>query len=133
MPLFLDNHFQDHDVFLHMRTQPIIQFDTHQLEQILINLIDNGLRHSSYAHPHAYVEIEIYRAENDVIIDVLDGGCGVSSANLNRLFNPFLLLLSQAQVWVYIYLNHFAKPIKPVYFIFLSMKNLLSRHCACCR
>ncbi|SNT69314.1 sensor histidine kinase [Psychrobacter sp. LV10R520-6] len=89
MPLFLDNHFQDHDVFLHMRTQPIIQFDTHQLEQILINLIDNGLRHSSYAHPHAYVEIEIYRAENDVIIDVLDGGCGVSSANLNRLFNPF--------------------------------------------
>jgi two-component system sensor histidine kinase PilS (NtrC family) len=89
MPLFLDNHFQDHDVFLHMRTQPIIQFDTHQLEQILINLINNGLRHSSYAHPHAYVEIEIYCAENDVIIDILDDGSGISSANLQRLFDPF--------------------------------------------
>ncbi|WP_201554988.1 sensor histidine kinase [Psychrobacter sp. 72-O-c] len=89
MPLFLNNHFQDHDIFLHMRTQPVIQFDTHQLEQILINLINNGLRHSSYAHPHAYVEIEIYHAENDVIIDVLDGGSGVSSANLNRLFDLF--------------------------------------------
>lgn len=130
MPLFLDNHFQDHDVFLHMRTQPIIQFDTHQLEQILINLINNGLRHSSYAHPHAYVEIEIYCAENDVIIDILDDGSGISSANLQRLFDPFLLLLSQAQGWGYIYLNRFVKPIKPVYFIFRSVKNLLSRHCA---
>lgn len=89
IPLFLDNHFRDHDIFLRMHAQSIIQFDTHQLEQILINLINNGLRHSSYAHPHAYVEIEIYCAENDVIIDVLDGGTGVSTADLEHLFNPF--------------------------------------------
>ncbi|MEC5210388.1 two-component system sensor histidine kinase PilS (NtrC family) [Psychrobacter sp. PL15] len=89
IPLFLDNYFRDHDVFLRMHTQPIILFDTHQLEQILINLINNGLRHSSYAHPHAYVEIEIYCAENDVIVDVLDNGTGVSTTNLLHLFNPF--------------------------------------------
>lgn len=89
IPIFLDNYFREHDVFLRMHTQPIIQFDTHQLEQILINLINNGLRHSSSAHPHAYVEIEIYCAENDVIIDVLDNGNGVSASDREHLFNPF--------------------------------------------
>ncbi|WP_262880625.1 sensor histidine kinase [Psychrobacter sp. ANT_WB68] len=89
MPVFLDNYFQGHDVFLRVNTQPTISFDIHQLEQVLINLINNGLRHSSYAHPHAIVEIEIYCADNDVIIDVLDDGTGVSTADLTHLFNPF--------------------------------------------
>ena len=89
MPEFLTNYFQGHDVFLHSHAQPTISFDPHQLEQIFINLINNGLRHSSYAHPHAVVEIEIYCADNDVIIDVLDDGTGVSTADLTHLFNPF--------------------------------------------
>jgi len=89
MPSFLENYFQGHDIFLRIKTKPIISFDTHQLEQILINLINNGLRYSSYAHPHAYVEIDIYCADNDVIIDILDNGNGVSSGNLELLFDPF--------------------------------------------
>lgn len=89
MPTFLENYFQGHDVFLRVKTQPTISFDTHQLEQVLINLINNGLRYSSYANPHAYVEIEIYCADNDVIIDVLDDGAGVSAESLEHLFNPF--------------------------------------------
>ena len=89
MPSFLENYFQGHDIFLRVKTKPVITFDTHQLEQILINLINNGLRYSSYAHPHAYVEIDIYCADNDVIIDVLDNGDGVSTDNLQLLFDPF--------------------------------------------
>ncbi|MGO2278538.1 MULTISPECIES: sensor histidine kinase [unclassified Psychrobacter] len=89
MPSFLENYFQGHDIFLRVKTKPIISFDTHQLEQILINLINNGLRYSSYAHPHAYVEIDIYCADNDVIIDVLDDGNGVNAENLQLLFDPF--------------------------------------------
>ena len=89
MPVFLDNYFKGHDVFLHVLTQPTISFDIHQLEQVFINLINNGLRYSSYAHPHAFVEIEIYCADNDVIIDVLDGGTGVNADDLISLFNPF--------------------------------------------
>ena len=89
LPTFLDNYFKGHDVFLHLITQPTISFDIQQLEQILINLINNGLRHSSYAHPHAFVEIEIYCADNDVIIDILDGGTGVGADDLQHLFNPF--------------------------------------------
>jgi len=89
MPTFLENYFQEHDVFLRITTQPTISFDTHQLEQVLINLINNGLRYSSYAHPHACVEIEIYCADNDVIIDILDDGLGVNAKDLEHLFNPF--------------------------------------------
>ncbi|WP_394212297.1 sensor histidine kinase [Psychrobacter piscatorii] len=89
MPAFLDNYFQGHDIFLHVKTQPTISFDPHQLEQILINLINNGLRYSSYSHPHAYVEIEIYCADNDVIIDILDNGDGIKTEDLKHLFNPF--------------------------------------------
>ncbi|KRG35552.1 sensor histidine kinase [Psychrobacter sp. P11G3] len=89
MPSFLENYFQGHDIFLRIKTKPIISFDTHQLEQILINLINNGLRYSSYAHPHAYVEIDIYCADNDVIIDILDNGDGINAGNLELLFDPF--------------------------------------------
>ena len=89
MPKFLHNYFQGHDVFLHVNTKNTVSFDTHQLEQVLINLINNGLRHSSYVHPHAFVEIEIYCADNDVIIDVLDDGTGVGTDDLIHLFNPF--------------------------------------------
>ena len=89
MPTFLENYFQEHDIFLRIITQPTISFDTHQLEQVLINLINNGLRYSSYAHSHAYVEIEIYCADNDVIIDILDDGLGVDQKDLKHLFNPF--------------------------------------------
>lgn len=86
---FLDEHFRIHDVFVHATCQPTIFFDPHHLEQILINLINNGLRYSSRSHPHAYVEIEIYCSESDVIVDVLDHGEGVSEQSLAHLFNPF--------------------------------------------
>ncbi len=89
MPDFITNHFSGHDVFLSGKVQPLILFDTHQLEQILINLINNGLRHSSLSHPHAYVEVEIYSSRNDVIIDILDNGTGVKTDDIEHLFEPF--------------------------------------------
>lgn len=89
MPQLLENHFRDHDVLLHIYKQPVIEFDTHQLEQILINLINNGLFYSSLDHPHASVGVEIYCAHDDVIIDVLDDGKGVAADDIEHLFDPF--------------------------------------------
>ena len=86
---FLANHFGSHDVFLDVKASPILYFDPHQLEQILINLINNGLRYSSRSHPHAYVEVEVYTAGNEAMIDVIDEGQGVNPADLPRLFDPF--------------------------------------------
>ncbi|GAA0311881.1 sensor histidine kinase [Psychrobacter aestuarii] len=89
LPEFLKNYFTGHDVFLRCKLCPSIQFDTHQLEQVLINLINNGLRYSSYAHPHACVEIETYCQQNDVIIDILDDGAGIRPQDVEQLFHPF--------------------------------------------
>lgn len=86
---FLKEHFRIHDVFLHAHCQPYIHFDPNQLEQILINLINNGLRYSSRSHSHAYVEIEVYCIKNNVIIDILDNGEGVASQHIASLFDPF--------------------------------------------
>ncbi|MGP4952922.1 sensor histidine kinase, partial [Psychrobacter sp. T6-1] len=89
IPEFIENYFKEHDVFLSIQDQPMIQFDPHQLEQVLINLINNGLRYSSYSHPHAYVKIEIYYINNEIAIDILDDGAGVDLADIEQLFNPF--------------------------------------------
>ncbi len=89
MPEFIANHFSGHDIFLSGEVSAVIHIDTHHLEQILINLINNGLRHSSLSHPHAYVEVEIYERRNDVIIDILDNGAGVKSDDIEHLFEPF--------------------------------------------
>ncbi|WLP95264.1 PAS domain-containing sensor histidine kinase [Psychrobacter sp. M13] len=89
MPQFLDNHFRNHDITLNVRTTIVIQFDTHQLEQIFINLINNGLRYSSRAHTQADVTVEIYDRQNDVIIDVLDTGIGIDNTSAEHLFEPF--------------------------------------------
>ncbi len=89
IPQFLDNYFRGHDVFLHSHSHLIIEFDTHQLEQILINLINNALRYSSLTQSHAYVKVEIYGAGSEVIIDIVDDGDGVDAADVEHLFNPF--------------------------------------------
>ncbi len=86
---FIDNHYRGHDIFLHPKNSPSVYFDPHQLEQILINLVNNGLRFCSKAHPHAFVEIEVFLQENDVILDVLDTGNGVPVDKQEDLFLPF--------------------------------------------
>lgn len=89
MPQFLENYFRGNDVFLRDTSRPVIQFDNHQLEQILINLINNGLRYCGLVHSHAYAEVEIYCVQNDVIIDVLNEGNKIAAADIEHLFNPF--------------------------------------------
>ena len=88
MRQFLGNYFPN-EVVLQVYSQPTIQFDTHQLEQVLINIINNGLRYSRRRDPEAQVIIEIYNQKNDVILDILDDGDGVDGAHLEQLFNPF--------------------------------------------
>ena len=88
MQQFLANYFPN-NVQLHIYSQPKIKFDTHQLEQILINLINNGLRYGQRVNPEVSVEVEIYNKQNNVIIDILDHGHGVATAHLKQLFNPF--------------------------------------------
>lgn len=86
---FIADHYQHQQVSLNMNCDTHIYFDSHQLEQVLINLINNGLRFSAKAHGVGTVEVAVYCMNNDVIIDILDDGAGVADSQLANLFHPF--------------------------------------------
>lgn len=89
LPEFIKENFAEHDVFLHCHTSAGLYFDIPQLEQVLVNLINNGLRFSSKSHPHAFVTLEVYEAGQNLHIDVIDEGAGVKPEHRQDLFNPF--------------------------------------------
>jgi two-component system, NtrC family, sensor histidine kinase PilS len=62
-------------------------FDEAQLRQILINLIRNAIRHNAPQASH--IELNIYRHEQKVRLDVRDFGAGVSAQDQASLFQPF--------------------------------------------
>ncbi|WP_019520871.1 sensor histidine kinase [Faucicola boevrei] len=89
LPTFIHDNFKDHDVFLHCDTDSGLLFDSYQLEQVLTNLIKNGLRFSSKSHPHAFVNLDVYDTGKFIHIDVIDTGSGVPEHHIQDLFNPF--------------------------------------------
>lgn len=86
---FIQENFSGHDIFLHCHTDKGFMFDNHQLAQILVNLINNGLRFSSKTQPHAFVTLQVYKSGKFIHIDVIDTGHGVAKENIQYLFNPF--------------------------------------------
>jgi two-component system phosphate regulon sensor histidine kinase PhoR len=56
------------------------------LEQALVNLIDNAIKHSGPGSP---VTVEASRSGSDLVIDVVDHGCGIEPEHLPRLFERF--------------------------------------------
>ena len=92
---FIQENFSGHDIFLHCHTDKGFMFDNHQLAQILVNLINNGLRFSSKTQPHAFVTLQVYEFGKSIHIDVIDTGHGVAKENIQYLFNPFFTTDSQ--------------------------------------
>lgn len=92
---FIQQNFSGHDIFLHCHTDKGFMFDNHQLAQILVNLINNGLRFSSKTEPHGFVTLEVYEFGKSIHIDVIDTGHGVAKENIQYLFNPFFTTDSQ--------------------------------------
>lgn len=92
---FIQENFSGHDIFLHCHTDKGFMFDNHQLAQILVNLINNGLRFSSKTQPHGFVTLEVYESGKFIHIDVIDTGHGVAKENIQYLFNPFFTTDSQ--------------------------------------
>lgn len=86
---FIQENFSGHDIFLHCHTDKGFMFDNHQLAQILVNLINNGLRFSNKTQPHAFVTLQVYKSGKFIHIDVIDTGHGVAKENIEYLFNPF--------------------------------------------
>ncbi|GGY78251.1 histidine kinase [Cellvibrio zantedeschiae] len=67
------------------------KFDLGQLQQVLTNLCDNGLRYSHPPEncPHLVLEAGIDSNSQQPFIKIIDFGDGISKENLAHLFEPF--------------------------------------------
>lgn len=67
------------------------KFDIGQLQQVLTNLCDNGLRYSRPPEncPHLVLEAGIDTSNQQPFIKIIDFGDGISKENLAHLFEPF--------------------------------------------
>ena len=92
---FLQTHSQHEPVLIRLEVQPgahpTARFDTSQLEQILINLCDNGLRYSQWHSGEAKIEILTGIAADGAraYIDIKDYGPGIAKENTSSVFEPF--------------------------------------------
>jgi two-component system nitrogen regulation sensor histidine kinase NtrY len=75
-------------VAINLSSPLIIKADKGQLEQVLLNLIKNAKEAQlSKVEPNKNIEVQVLKSEQQVIIKVLDQGCGI--ANSSNLFVPF--------------------------------------------
>jgi two-component system sensor histidine kinase PilS (NtrC family) len=92
---FLQTHSQHEPVLIHLQVRPgappTACFDTSQLEQILINLCDNGLRYSQLHSGEAKIVILTGIAADGAraYIDIKDYGPGIAQENTSSVFEPF--------------------------------------------
>lgn len=89
LPEFINEHYGSQDIQLKCHSQDGLLFDRYQLEQVLINLINNGLRFSGKVQAIPCVILEVHSVGKFIHIDVMDSGEGVKADNLQNLFNPF--------------------------------------------
>lgn len=68
----------------------IIVFDTLQLEQVMTNLVNNGLHHGAKLHAKPRIYFRVKTLESGlVMLDVMDQGAGIAPTVMTSLFEPF--------------------------------------------
>ena len=65
---------------------PLVLVDTAKLKQVLLNLVVNGLQASPAGE---YLLIRTHIGKNDVVIEVIDCGCGIEEDIRESIFHPF--------------------------------------------
>lgn len=99
---FIQHYRQTHrgDVQLELRCEAsdlIVNIDHSQLEQVLNNLCDNGLRYSLQHTGIAHLLLHAYQDPSQGIprLDIIDDGPGVPLDEVNRIFEPFFTTENQ--------------------------------------
>lgn len=99
----LINEYQQHKQLsgsIHLellQNKAIARFDPNQIEQVLINLMDNGIRHGEKNSNAANLIIRVNMSDQgqQAFVDIIDEGDGVPEENLPHLFEPFFTTESQ--------------------------------------
>jgi two-component system sensor histidine kinase DctS len=72
------------------RNLPLVSVDTQMIEQVIINLLRNGVDAMANTPPEKRViSLSTYLATNGVCLAVADQGCGISPEVASHLFEPF--------------------------------------------
>lgn len=72
-------------------TAPLARFDGSQMEQVLTNLMDNGLRYSEQQTGRRTLQLSIGLADDNerAYLDIRDQGPGISQSQQASIFEPF--------------------------------------------
>ena len=65
---------------------PVLEVDAHQIERVLVNILENSLR---FSPPDDVVHVRVTTTRKEVILRIVDRGPGISEAELERVFEPF--------------------------------------------
>ena len=76
-----------------VETLPSVWADQHQLVQLFMNLIGNGIKYCDAASPQ--VRVSACRAEREWIVSVQDNGIGIDAAHHTKIFEVFTRLHSR--------------------------------------
>lgn len=82
----LDTRAIDYDLDA---ARTMVRFDPSQLNQVLWNLCQNGLRYTRPQANGAMLRLDIGRVGDQSYLDVIDFGPGVESSNVEQIFEPF--------------------------------------------
>jgi two-component system sensor histidine kinase PilS (NtrC family) len=82
--------FNTHDKNIYCKIDP------HHLQQIMTNLVDNGLRHSNKDGKENFITIEtqLYSVTRFPYINIIDEGEGIDDNEINTVFEPFYTTMS---------------------------------------
>jgi two-component system sensor histidine kinase PilS (NtrC family) len=96
LPQWLPQMIQDNllscQPFIQIQLQPVMNvwFDPFQLQHILVNLLQNAVHHSKKVNERPIVKVIGSQDEQQqIILDVMDSGPGLTNAALKTLFEPF--------------------------------------------
>ncbi len=68
---------------------PMIMADGHQIQQVLLNIVNNARQAIEGKHANGQTRISSYASNLSVRLVIKDNGPGIAAENLRRIFDPF--------------------------------------------
>jgi two-component system NtrC family sensor kinase len=68
---------------------PLVEGDEHQLQQVLLNIVNNARQAMGQERPDAWIKIVTEVAGPNIRVVLHDNGPGIPPENLPRIFDPF--------------------------------------------
>jgi len=97
--LIEEYQLKNHEIDIHFNLQAqeknnnsgfLTSFDQSQLRQVLVNLIDNGLRYSAENTDQEKIKLSLSKDDSDCCqLDIIDYGQGIPSKDFSQIFEPF--------------------------------------------